>query len=501
LRDGRYACHARPRRPANCLGRTTPRRTRAAGPFLSRSISIERVPCGLSGILTGPADERRKAFVTLFAPSDGAARARETPSPSPRALPSSSPNHPQLRGPPSPRRCPAMAAMRVNAAVARSLPLSSLLAPSPSKIHLPGKRLERRKRKPRLGCRSGLDGEEEYLIDAPVSVGDGFSFSGVKAAVSFNQTSSSIYVFILNEVKAHPVRGSAKKATDPIFGLKLGAGSQSPVDLFRWFCVESGATTSPPVILVHGLPSQAYSFRKVLPVLAEDFHAIAFDWIGFGFSDKPQPKYGFDYTLDEYVSSLESLIAELDVSDLSLVVQGYFAPVVVKYASLHQEKLRNLILINPPLTEKHVKLPSTLSIFSNIFLGEIFSQDPLRASDKVLTSCGPYIMKEEDAMVYRRPYLTSGSSGFALNAISRAMNKELKTYIEAMRNILSSESWKVRTTICWGKRDRWLDFDGVEDFCSRFNHILVELPMVYVPHFLKWYVNSQDKQCYMDANA
>lgn len=29
-------------------------------------------------------------------------------------------------------------------------------------------------------------------------------------------------------------------------------------------------------------------------------------------------------------------------------------------------------------------------------------------------------------MVYRRPYLTSGSSGFALNAISRAMKKELK---------------------------------------------------------------------------
>lgn len=29
-------------------------------------------------------------------------------------------------------------------------------------------------------------------------------------------------------------------------------------------------------------------------------------------------------------------------------------------------------------------------------------------------------------MVYRRPYLTSGSAGFALNAISRAMKKELK---------------------------------------------------------------------------
>jgi hypothetical protein len=43
-----------------------------------------------------------------------------------------------------------------------------------------------------------------------------------------------------------------------------------------------------------------------------------------------------------------------------------------------------------------------------------------------LNECGPYILDEEDAMVYRRPYLTSGSSGFALIAIARALKKELK---------------------------------------------------------------------------
>ncbi|XP_020247380.1 uncharacterized hydrolase YNR064C [Asparagus officinalis] len=278
-------------------------------------------------------------------------------------------------------------------------------------------------------------------------------------------------------IKAYPVYGGKGRAKDPIFGLTMGAGSQSADDVFRWFCVESGNSSNHSVILIHGFPSQAYSFRKVLPVLCEDYHAIAFDWLGFGFSEKPQPKYGFDYTLDEFVSSLESLIDALGQDKFSLVVQGYFAPIVVKYASCHQEKLKNLILINPPIMEKHIKLPSTLSIFSSFLLGEIFSQDPLRASDKALTSCGPYKMKEEDAMVYRRPYLTSGSSGFALNAISRTMSKDLKVYVESMRTILASESWKTDTTICWGLRDRWLGYDGVEDYCKSLNHRLVELPM------------------------
>ncbi|KAL6959242.1 hypothetical protein U1Q18_041539 [Sarracenia purpurea var. burkii] len=232
----------------------------------------------------------------------------------------------------------------------------------------------------------------------------------------------------------------------------------------RWFCVESGSIENPSIILTHGFPSQAYSYHKVLPILSKDYHAIGFDWLGFGFSDKPQPRYGFDYTLAKYVSSLESLLNELPINKVSLVAQEYFAPVVVKYASSHQEKLNNLILFNPPLTEKHASLPLTFSI-QQLFASIFVNQDPLRASHKALTSCGPYKMKEDDAMVYRRPYLTSGSSGFALNAISRTMNKELKTHVEEMRTTLMDEKWKVQTTICRGQRDRWLSYDGVEDFC------------------------------------
>ncbi|KAF3337154.1 epoxide hydrolase 3 [Carex littledalei] len=326
-----------------------------------------------------------------------------------------------------------------------------------------------------LRIRSKLGEDEEYLIDAPVSAGDGFSFTGGK--YSDGPSPSDEWRAQGKFVKAHPVYGYNGKAKDPIFGLTMGSGSQSSTDVFRWFCVESGSSSNPSVVLAHGFPSQAYSYRKVLPVLSQSYHATAFDWLGFGFSDKPQPKYGFDYTLDEYTSAFESLIEAIAPDKFSLVIQGYFAPIAVKYASKHQDKLQHLILVNPPITDKHAILPSTLALFSNFLLGEIFSQDPLRASDKALTSCGPYAMKEEVAMVYRRPYLTSGSSGFALNAISRAMKKDLKAYVQSMREVLLSESWKVPTSICWGMRDRWLSYDGVEDFCKVSNKKLLELPM------------------------
>ncbi|VAH67776.1 unnamed protein product [Triticum turgidum subsp. durum] len=293
-------------------------------------------------------------------------------------------------------------------------------------------------------CKS-LGGFLSALMLANVGIGAG------KYAEAEGPSKSDEWFAQGRMVKAHALYGNKEKAKDPFFGLTMGSGSQSSGDVFNWFCVEAGSSSNPTVLLIHGFPSQAYSYRNVLPVLSDKYRSIAFDWLGFGFSDKPQPKYGFDYTLDEYTSALESLIDAVAPDKLSIVVQGYFAPIVVKYAKEHQDKLNHLILVNPP--------------------------DPLRASDKALTSSGPYMMKEEDATVYRRPYLVSGASGFALNAITRAMGKDLKAYIESMRSILASDSWNTKTTICWGLRDRWLTYDGVEDFCDGLKHNVVQLPM------------------------
>ncbi|KAJ0112918.1 hypothetical protein Patl1_03151 [Pistacia atlantica] len=164
--------------------------------------------------------------------------------------------------------------------------------------HLHSKFHKAPRKSPRIICKSN---EDDYLIDAPVSVGDGLT---------------SV------EMKAHPVSGSGEKAKDPVFGLTMGAASRASADVFRWFCLESGSADNHSVLLIHGFPSQAYSYRKVLPTLAKNCHAIAFDWLGFGFSEKPQPRYGFDYTVDEYVASLESVINEIS-SDKSRLLSFF----------------------------------------------------------------------------------------------------------------------------------------------------------------------------------
>ncbi|GJP56602.1 hypothetical protein CLOM_g15657, partial [Closterium sp. NIES-68] len=170
----------------------------------------------------------------------------------------------------------------------------------------------------------------------------------------------------------------------------------------------------------------------------------------------------------------------LGLEEISLVAQGYFCLPAAEFVLSNPARIRHLIFINPPITDKHSKLPSSLAAFSNFLLGEIFAQDPLRASDRLLEEANCYQVEEEDAMVYRRPYLASGASGFALTAITRAFQKDLKASLPLVSKALSAvpNQPSSSATVIWGMKDRWQSFDGVREACRKAGAVLVTLDEV-----------------------
>ena len=53
------------------------------------------------------------------------------------------------------------------------------------------------------------------------------------------------------------------------------------------FYREAGSRDSHAVVLLHGFPSSSHMFRDLIPQLADRFHIIAPDYVGFGYSDAP----------------------------------------------------------------------------------------------------------------------------------------------------------------------------------------------------------------------
>ena len=94
----------------------------------------------------------------------------------------------------------------------------------------------------------------------------------------------------------------------------------------RLFYREAGPAGAPVLVLLHGFPASSFMFRDLIPLLADSYHVIAPDHLGFGLSDAP-PVTEFSYTFDALTGLTAQLLSQLGVSRYAMYVQDYGAPI------------------------------------------------------------------------------------------------------------------------------------------------------------------------------
>ena len=112
------------------------------------------------------------------------------------------------------------------------------------------------------------------------------------------------------------------------------------------FYREAGSKASPTIVLLHGFPSSSHMFRELIPQLADKFHVIAPDYLGFGYSDAPNVQE-FEYTFDNLAAHVEDLLfGNLGLKHFSIYVQDYGAPIGYRIASKHPDAIQSIIVQN-----------------------------------------------------------------------------------------------------------------------------------------------------------
>jgi 2-hydroxy-6-oxo-octa-2,4-dienoate hydrolase len=100
-----------------------------------------------------------------------------------------------------------------------------------------------------------------------------------------------------------------------------------------------------PVVLIHGSGPgvTAYAnWRLVLPALAEEFHVIAPDMVGFGFSERPaQARYGLEVWADQVLGLLDAL----EIPKASLVGNSFGGAIAMRVAAQHPDRVDRLVLM------------------------------------------------------------------------------------------------------------------------------------------------------------
>jgi pimeloyl-ACP methyl ester carboxylesterase len=117
------------------------------------------------------------------------------------------------------------------------------------------------------------------------------------------------------------------------------------VDGTSVFYREAGDPSQPAIILLHGFPASSFMFRGLIPRLAENFHVIAPDYIGFGQSGAPSVD-AFDYTFDNLTRHVSGLIDRLGLQSYILYMQDYGGPIGFRIFTQRPDAVKGFVIQN-----------------------------------------------------------------------------------------------------------------------------------------------------------
>ncbi len=133
---------------------------------------------------------------------------------------------------------------------------------------------------------------------------------------------------------------------------------------------EFGDAANPTLLLIHGYTSSTYVWRTVAPHLAAaQFHVIAVDLLGFGYSDKPA---SFDYTIASQARMVERLMNRLGIGRATFVGSSYGGAVASTIALDYAERVEKLVLISSVCNDE-VKQNPLLRLASIPGVGEVLT--------------------------------------------------------------------------------------------------------------------------------
>jgi pimeloyl-ACP methyl ester carboxylesterase len=117
------------------------------------------------------------------------------------------------------------------------------------------------------------------------------------------------------------------------------------IDGQQLFYREAGPPAAPAVVLLHGFPASSYMFRDLIPWLADRYHVIAPDQLGFGLSAAP-PASEFTYTFDALAGLTARLLSQLGLTRYAIYVHDYGAPVGWRLALARPDAITAIITQN-----------------------------------------------------------------------------------------------------------------------------------------------------------
>lgn len=169
----------------------------------------------------------------------------------------------------------------------------------------------------------------------------------------------------------------------------------------RLHYVDEGAKENPIVLLLHGEPSWAYLYRKMIPILSDaGFRVIAPDLIGFGKSDKLTAQS--DYTFQKHLGWIKTLLTHLELKDITLFCQDWGGLIGLRLVAEMPDKFARVVASNTGLPIGKGTMPDAFLQWR-----EFSQKSPAFNIGKVIQGGTLATLSDEVIAAYNAPFPTA----------------------------------------------------------------------------------------------
>lgn len=172
--------------------------------------------------------------------------------------------------------------------------------------------------------------------------------------------------------------------------------------------VEQG--TGEPILFLHGIPTNLYLWRNVIPEVSGSGRAIALDLAGFGKSDVPASG---DYNANNQYTYLEGFIEQMNLKNITLVVNDLGSVYGLKYAADHPENIKGIVVLEGvmmPAFKWRQQLTTMQKMMFWMFRNDKLARRMIVKKPKIQNMIVPMMTKrrlsDEEKKAYREPYVT-----------------------------------------------------------------------------------------------
>ncbi len=163
-----------------------------------------------------------------------------------------------------------------------------------------------------------------------------------------------------------------------------------------------------PILFLHGIPTNLYLWRNVIPEVSQNGRAIAVDLIGYGKSEVPTMG---GYGANNQYSYLEAFIEQMGLKNITLVINDLGSVYGLQYAANHPENIKGIVVAEGvvlPAFEWYKQLTFMQKSMFWMFRWDGLAKSMTIKKPTVQKIIVPMLTKrrltKEEKLAYRQPY-------------------------------------------------------------------------------------------------